>query len=90
MFACEYGWLPFLHVPSEAYVLLFCMLMSPPNQVGGHRWAGNLIIYPTGTWYGRVMPYHADCIVKECIVEGKVIKELWRGQLGWGKGGGPE
>jgi hypothetical protein len=67
------------------------------SHIGGHKFAGNTIIYlpPTlktkegkthplagcGIWYGRVEPKHVDGIVKETIVGGKVIEELFRGGI---------
>jgi hypothetical protein len=77
------------------------------SHIGGHKWAGNVIIYipPTwakdgksmtlkerranlsslagcGIWYGRVEPKHAEGIIKETILGGTVIKELFRGGIG--------
>ncbi|KAG1672296.1 hypothetical protein FOA52_004311 [Chlamydomonas sp. UWO 241] len=53
------------------------------SHVGGHKFAGNLIVYGPGGghWYGRVKPCHAAAIVDTHIVQGRVIKELWRGRM---------
>jgi (2Fe-2S) ferredoxin len=67
------------------------------SHIGGHKWAGNVIIYfpPThgykvepanplsglGVWYGRVEPKHVEGIVEETLVKGQIIKELFRGAL---------
>jgi hypothetical protein len=65
------------------------------SHIGGHKWAGNVIIYipPTwktdeghalsgaALWYGRVEPKHVECIVQETILGGRIIKELWRGGM---------
>lgn len=66
------------------------------SHVGGHKWAGNVIIYfppkyddgfgPSplagkGIWYGRVEPKHVQGIISETIKGGKVIKELFRGMM---------
>jgi (2Fe-2S) ferredoxin len=53
------------------------------SHVGGHKFAGNLIVYGPlgGHWYGRVKPCHAAAIVDTHIVQGRVIKELWRGRM---------
>ncbi|KAJ3073696.1 hypothetical protein HDU98_000903 [Podochytrium sp. JEL0797] len=54
------------------------------SHIGGHKFAGNVIIYskkfPQGVWYGRVIPCHVENIIKQTVVEGKVFKELFRGQ----------
>jgi hypothetical protein len=62
------------------------------SHVGGHQWAGNVIIYipPSfsenelagkGIWYGRVEPGHVEGIIQKTILDGKVIKELFRGGI---------
>lgn len=62
------------------------------SHIGGHKWAGNVIVYipPTfpghplagkGIWYGRVGPQHVEGIVQKTIIDGKVIKELFRGGI---------
>ena len=63
------------------------------SHIGGHKWAGNVIIYlpqdPTGVnqlagkaiWYGRVEPKHVEGIVKETILGGTIINELCRGLI---------
>lgn len=65
------------------------------SHIGGHKWAGNVIIYipPSfsanplagkGIWYGRVEPQHVEGIVGKTIMDGKVIKELFRGGIDQG------
>ena len=62
------------------------------SHIGGHKWAGNVIVYlpPSfsdnplagkGIWYGRVAPEHVEGIVAKTIIEGQVIKELFRGGI---------
>lgn len=55
------------------------------SHVGGHKYAGNIIIYThqgtRGIWYGRVTPHHCQQIVEKTIIKGKVIKELYRGAM---------
>ncbi|KAI5357991.1 Putative thioredoxin-like ferredoxin, Thioredoxin-like superfamily [Septoria linicola] len=62
------------------------------SHIGGHKWAGNVIIYipPSftknllagkGIWYGRVGPEHVEGIVSKTIIDGKVIKDLFRGAI---------
>lgn len=51
----------------------------------GHKFAGNVICYinkgKTGVWYGRVKSCHCREIIEETIIQGKVIKELYRGSM---------
>ena len=67
------------------------------SHIGGHKWAGNVIIYfpkyykghpnenhplrGKGIWYGRVEPWHVEGIIEQTIIEGKVIRELFRGGM---------
>lgn len=66
-----------------------CSIIS---HIGGHKWAGNVIIYippkftsnalaGKGIWYGRVAPEHVEGLVEKTIIEGKVIKDLFRGGI---------
>ncbi|KAI9698030.1 MAG: hypothetical protein M1836_004383 [Candelina mexicana] len=71
------------------------------SHIGGHKYAGNTIIYipPSfvdqsgqvsplagrGVWYGRVEPKHVEGIVKETVLRGRVISELFRGAVGQGE-----
>lgn len=66
------------------------------SHIGGHKFAGNVIVYlppqmkmggnahplaGCGIWYGRVEPKHVEGIVKETILGGQVIKDLFRGGI---------
>lgn len=62
------------------------------SHIGGHKWAGNVIIYipPSwrghglagkGIWYGRVEPGSVEGIVEQTIIGGKVIADLFRGGI---------
>lgn len=51
------------------------------SHVGGHKYAGNVIVHPDGEWYGTVRPSDAPRIVREHLVEGRVIEELHRGSM---------
>jgi (2Fe-2S) ferredoxin len=51
----------------------------------GHQLAGNVICYTNegtrGIWYGRVKTCHCRAIIEETIINGKVIKDLYRGSM---------
>ena len=67
------------------------------SHVGGHKFAGNIILYiPPGSkavdgtahalagcgiWYGRVEPKHVEGIIQETVLSGKVIEDLFRGGI---------
>lgn len=59
------------------------------SHVGGHKYAGNVIIYSAdasgevaGHWYGYVSPNDVAILLDEHIGKGKIIDKLWRGQMG--------
>jgi hypothetical protein len=63
--------------------------VSPCSHVGGHKYAGNLIIYGpnadgevTGHWYGYVTPDDVPILLDQHIGKGEIIDRLWRGQMG--------
>jgi (2Fe-2S) ferredoxin len=67
------------------------------SHIGGHKFAGNVIVYlppgmrrPDGSahplagcgiWLGRVEPRHVQGIVKEMVLKGNVIADLFRGGI---------
>ncbi|KAI9055335.1 hypothetical protein LZ554_000294 [Drepanopeziza brunnea f. sp. 'monogermtubi'] len=67
------------------------------SHIGGHKFAGNVILYlppglkkrdgkpnelaGCGIWYGRVEPKHVEGIVRETVLGGKVIEDLFRGGI---------
>ncbi|KAI1283610.1 Sucraseferredoxin-like protein [Xylaria sp. FL0933] len=67
------------------------------SHIGGHKFAGNVIIYlpPTfknnagnthplaghGVWYGRIEPKHVEGVVQETIVKGNIVADHFRGAI---------
>lgn len=52
------------------------------SHMGGHRYAGNCIIYSpqgTGIWYGRVSTHEVESIVSNTLEQGLVLPPLLRG-----------
>ncbi|KAH6914840.1 Sucrase/ferredoxin-like-domain-containing protein [Coprinopsis sp. MPI-PUGE-AT-0042] len=63
-------------------------LIVKVSHVGGHKYAGNCIIYTpsgAGVWYGRVTPHDVDSIVENTIIKGLVLPPLLRGGLNLSK-----
>jgi (2Fe-2S) ferredoxin len=52
------------------------------SHVGGHQYAGNVLIYPEGDWYGYVTPAAVPRLIEEHILGGQIVRELWRGRMG--------
>ena len=55
------------------------------TYLGGHRFAGNVIIYPSGVWYGRVLTCHIplliDAYTSSSTESKEKLKPLLRGYL---------
>ncbi|KAJ4974340.1 hypothetical protein NE237_007514 [Protea cynaroides] len=64
------------------------VFVRPCSHTGGHKYAGNLIIFSpnsegkaAGHWYGYVTPDDVPLLLEEHIGKGKIIERLWRGQM---------
>jgi len=51
------------------------------SHVGGHKYAGNVLVYPEGVWYGYVRPEDAERLVREHLAGGRVVRDLLRGRM---------
>ncbi len=53
--------------------------------LGGHKFAGNVIVYPSGTWYGRVLTCHIPLLIDAYTSSSEdlkaKLKPLYRGHL---------
>ncbi|CAA0832471.1 Sucrase/ferredoxin-like family protein [Striga hermonthica] len=65
------------------------VFVSPCSHIGGHKYAGNVIIFGpnikkevTGHWYGYVMPEDVPLLLEQHIGRGEIVDFLWRGQMG--------
>ncbi|WCJ21142.1 Sucrase/ferredoxin-like family protein [Euphorbia peplus] len=65
------------------------IIVKACTHIGGHKYAGNLIVYSPdsegkimGHWYGYVTPDDVPEILDQHVSKGIVIKRLWRGQMG--------
>ncbi|XP_057474344.1 uncharacterized protein LOC130762622 [Actinidia eriantha] len=63
--------------------------VSPCSHIGGHKYAGNVIIFGssingevTGHWYGYVTPDDVPVLLEQHIGKGEIVDWLWRGQMG--------
>jgi (2Fe-2S) ferredoxin len=52
------------------------------SHVGGHKYAGNALIYPSGDWYGHVTSADVPRIIEQHIARGEIVWDLWRGRMG--------
>lgn len=67
------------------------------SHIGGHKFAGNIIIYIPpgkkmadgsphpfaghGLWYGRVEPKHVEGLIEETIEKGRIVADMFRGGI---------
>ena len=51
------------------------------SHVGGHKYAGNVLIYPEGVWYGYVRPDDAGRLVRDHLLGGRLLEDLHRGSM---------
>lgn len=55
------------------------------------QYAGNVIVFPAGEWYGYVKPEQVGTVVQASITDLEangsptILKEIWRGRMGLGK-----
>ncbi|GLT36745.1 hypothetical protein SLA2020_111050 [Shorea laevis] len=63
--------------------------VSPCSHIGGHKYAGNVIIFGSnvngeinGHWYGYVTPDDVPLLLERHIGKGEIVDWLWRGQMG--------
>lgn len=52
------------------------------SHVGGHEYAGNVLIYPEGDWYGYVTPEDVPRLIDQHLLGGQIVRERWRGRMG--------
>eukprot|EP01018_Ginkgo_biloba_P010099 Gb_24359 [translate_table: standard] len=69
----------------EAHGLQGHVFVRPCSHVGGHKYAGNIIIYAqnsdgevSGHWYGYVTHDDVALVLDQHIGKGKIISRLWR------------
>ena len=61
------------------------------SHVGGHKFAGNVIAFPAGDWFGYVTPERVDDILRASVDalnqsgRPEILPDLWRGRLGLSK-----
>ncbi|KAG4182201.1 hypothetical protein ERO13_A09G029666v2 [Gossypium hirsutum] len=84
-----------LNVEIELRGLKDQVFVSACSHIGGHKYAGNLIIFNldsegkiTGNWYGYVTPEDVPELLDQQIAKGEIIQRLWRGQMGASTEGG--
>ncbi|KAF7129534.1 hypothetical protein RHSIM_Rhsim10G0016700 [Rhododendron simsii] len=65
------------------------VFVSACSHIGGHKYAGNIIIFSpdaegkiAGHWYGYVTPDDVPEMLDQHIGKGEIIDRLWRGQMG--------
>ncbi len=65
-----------------AHELSEAVYLHRSSHVGGHKYAGNVLLYPPGDWYGYVTPADAPRLVQQAVLDGQIVADLWRGRMG--------
>ncbi|KAL5633989.1 hypothetical protein ACGC1H_005989 [Rhizoctonia solani] len=54
------------------------------GHVGGHKWAGNVIVFPSGDWYGNLRPEDVPQLVEHITGPDRIEPwwAHWRGRMG--------
>lgn len=55
------------------------------SHVGGHGFAGNVIVYPEGAWYGYIRPADVPRIFDDHMDKGVLLVDKLRGKMGLSK-----
>jgi len=58
------------------------VMVLPSSHIGGHEYAGTLITYPSGNWYGRISKVNAVELL-ECVLNDSVYVTNLRGCPAW-------
>ena len=66
----------------EKHGLQDSVVVAGSSHFGGHKYAGVVIAYPSGDWYGRLKLCDADVFIREQFVEKRILKPHWRGRYG--------
>ncbi|KAI9099523.1 Sucrase/ferredoxin-like-domain-containing protein [Phlyctochytrium arcticum] len=54
--------------------------VSGVSHIGGHKYAGNAIVYPRGDWYGLLDSPDAKSLIS-AVLEDRVWWDRWRGRM---------
>ncbi|PWN30255.1 hypothetical protein BDZ90DRAFT_257342 [Jaminaea rosea] len=69
----------------------------PISHIGGHKFAGNALVYPHGDWYGNLRPSDSPLLLRAALAPSTSRHDLtdqrerlvhwprWRGRIGVGK-----
>jgi len=52
------------------------------SHIGGHKYAGVIIVYPSGDWYGYLAEKNVEKLVDDYVVKYDIVPEFWRGRIG--------
>eukprot|EP00002_Diphylleia_rotans_P007156 TRINITY_DN1665_c0_g1_i1.p1 TRINITY_DN1665_c0_g1~~TRINITY_DN1665_c0_g1_i1.p1 ORF type:complete len:249 (-),score=52.94 TRINITY_DN1665_c0_g1_i1:80-826(-) len=52
------------------------------SHVGGHHFAGNILFYPGGDWYGKMSPSEIPALLESVLDKKEVFLAHWRGRMG--------
>ncbi len=66
----------------EQFDLTEQVMVSRSSHLGGHKFAGVVVVYPSGNWYGRLTEQDAAHVIKAECLDHQPYPALWRGRMG--------
>eukprot|EP01112_Ceratiomyxa_fruticulosa_P007295 TRINITY_DN188_c0_g1_i3.p1 TRINITY_DN188_c0_g1~~TRINITY_DN188_c0_g1_i3.p1 ORF type:complete len:261 (-),score=51.75 TRINITY_DN188_c0_g1_i3:80-862(-) len=55
------------------------------SHIGGHKYAGVIVVYPHGDWFGYISTRNIEKVIDEYVSKHKILHDLWRGRIGLSK-----
>lgn len=52
------------------------------SHLGGHHFAGIVVCYPSGNWYGRITEADIPALIATELQDNDAVAHLWRGRMG--------
>jgi len=60
------------------------VMVRQSSHLGGHKYAGVVVVYPRGDWFGFITEQHVEKLLDNYIAHGELVPEHWRGRMGIG------
>jgi len=67
-------------VSDSRHLKIAYLSRAQTSHVGGHKYAGNVLCFPDGRWYGYVTPEHVTTLLDH-VLNDSTFTVLLRGQM---------
>lgn len=58
------------------------VMVRSSSHLGGHKYAGVVVVYPRGDWFGFITEQQVEKLLDNYIEHGSMVPEHWRGRMG--------